>query len=79
MSTSASALTDVFSQQKTKRLHEKRQDVQQQMARGKQLQIEGGLSPTVQEDLWKLESMLENMQQSMDKREDQLQVSVLFM
>uniref|UniRef100_A0A670IV44 Calponin-homology (CH) domain-containing protein n=1 Tax=Podarcis muralis TaxID=64176 RepID=A0A670IV44_PODMU len=65
-----------YHQQKTKRLHEKRQDVQQQMARGKQLQIEGGLSPTVQEDLWKLESMLENMQQSMDKREDQLQLTV---
>lgn len=50
--------------------------MQQQITRGKQLQIEGGLSPTVQEDLWNLETTLENMQQSMDERGDQLQVSL---
>lgn len=48
----------------------------QQIARGKQLQTDGGLSQTVQDDLWNLESTLENMQQSMDKRGDQLQVSL---
>uniref|UniRef100_A0ACB8GC14 Uncharacterized protein n=1 Tax=Sphaerodactylus townsendi TaxID=933632 RepID=A0ACB8GC14_9SAUR len=61
---------------KTKSLQAKKQDVQQQIARSKQLQIEGDLSPNVQEDLLKLESTLQNMQQSMDKRGDQLQITV---
>lgn len=55
----------------------KRQDVQQQIARGKQLQMESGLSPAAQEDLWELENTLENVQQAMAQRGDQLQVSVL--
>ncbi|KAM6463517.1 nesprin-1-like [Liasis olivaceus] len=63
-------------QQKSKRLHAKRQDVQQQIAHSKELQIEGGLSPAVQEDLWKLESTLESMQQSMEQRGDQLQLTI---
>ncbi|XP_053877943.1 nesprin-1-like [Malaclemys terrapin pileata] len=63
-------------QQRTKRLCAKRQDVQQQIARAKQLQIEGGLPSTVQEDLQKLEGTLENMQQNMEKREEKLQVTV---
>uniref|UniRef100_A0A8D2LVZ1 Spectrin repeat containing nuclear envelope protein 1 n=1 Tax=Varanus komodoensis TaxID=61221 RepID=A0A8D2LVZ1_VARKO len=65
-----------YHQQKAKRLHAKRQDVQRQIAQGKQLQIEGGLTASVQEDLLKLESTLENMQQSMDERGDQLQITV---
>ncbi|KAG6937090.1 spectrin repeat containing nuclear envelope protein 1, partial [Chelydra serpentina] len=63
-------------QQRTKRLCAKRQDVQQQIARAKQLQIEGGLPTTVHEDLQKLEGTLENMQQNMEKREEKLQVTV---
>ncbi|XP_013912844.1 PREDICTED: nesprin-1-like [Thamnophis sirtalis] len=63
----------LYHQQKSKRLHAKRQDVQQQITHSKELQIEGGLSPAVQEDLWKLESTLESMQQSMEQRGDQLQ------
>ncbi|KAM7172376.1 nesprin-1 isoform 3-T4 [Macrochelys suwanniensis] len=63
-------------QQRTKRLCAKRQDVQQQIARAKQLQIEGGLPSTVHEDLQKLEGTLENMQQNMEKREEKLQVTV---
>lgn len=51
--------------------------MQQQIARAKQLQIEGGLPSTVQEDLQKLEGTLENMQQTMEKREEKLQVNVL--
>ncbi|KAH0622390.1 hypothetical protein JD844_024656, partial [Phrynosoma platyrhinos] len=65
-----------YHQQKTKRLHVKRQDVQQQIARGKQLQMESGLSPTGQEDLWKLEGTLENVQQAMDKEENQLKITI---
>uniref|UniRef100_A0A8C5RH19 Spectrin repeat containing nuclear envelope protein 1 n=1 Tax=Laticauda laticaudata TaxID=8630 RepID=A0A8C5RH19_LATLA len=66
----------LYHQQKSKRLHAKRQDVQQQIAHSKELQIEGGLSPAVQEDLWKLESTLESMQQSMEERGDQLQLTI---
>ncbi|KAL7987672.1 hypothetical protein Chor_006591, partial [Crotalus horridus] len=66
----------LYHQQKSKRLHAKRQDVQQQIAHSKELQIEGGLSPAVQEDLWKLESTLESMQQSMEQRGDQLQLTI---
>lgn len=51
--------------------------MQQQISQAKQLQIEGGLPSTMQEDLQKLEGTLENMQQTMEKREEQLQVSPL--
>uniref|UniRef100_A0A8B9BQV6 Spectrin repeat containing nuclear envelope protein 1 n=1 Tax=Anser brachyrhynchus TaxID=132585 RepID=A0A8B9BQV6_9AVES len=63
-------------QQRTRRLRAKRQDVQQQIFQAKQLQIEGGLPSTMQEDLLKLEGTLENMQQTMEKREEQLQVTI---
>ncbi|KAM6126873.1 nesprin-1-like [Pterocles gutturalis] len=63
-------------QQRTRRLHAKRQDVQEQISQAKQLQIEGGLPSTMQEDLQKLEGTLENMQQTMEKREEQLQVTI---
>ncbi|KFQ93584.1 Nesprin-1, partial [Nipponia nippon] len=63
-------------QQRTRRLRAKRQDVQQQISQAKQLQIEGGLPSTMQEDLQKLEGTLENMQQTMEKREEQLQVTI---
>ncbi|XP_078239370.1 nesprin-1 isoform X9 [Pogona vitticeps] len=65
-----------YHQKTAKQLHAKRQDVQQQIARGKQLQTESGLSPAVQEDLWELENALENVQQAMDQRGDQLQITV---
>ena len=51
--------------------------MQQQISQAKQLQIEGGLPSTMQEDLQKLEGTLENMQQTMEKREEQLQVGPL--
>ena len=51
--------------------------MQQQISQAKQLQIEGGLPSTVQEDLQKLEETLENMQQTMERREEQLQVGPL--
>lgn len=51
--------------------------MQQQISQAKQLQIEGGLPSTVQEDLQKLEGTLENVQQTMEKREEQLQVGPL--
>lgn len=51
--------------------------MQQQISQARQLQIEGGLPNTMQEDLQKLEGTLENMQQTMEKREEQLQVSHL--
>uniref|UniRef100_A0A8C4V5X1 Spectrin repeat containing nuclear envelope protein 1 n=1 Tax=Falco tinnunculus TaxID=100819 RepID=A0A8C4V5X1_FALTI len=63
-------------QQRTRRLHAKRQDVQQQISQAKRLQIEGGLPSSVQEDLQNLEGTLENMQQTMEKREEQLQVTI---
>uniref|UniRef100_A0A7M4FLZ9 Calponin-homology (CH) domain-containing protein n=1 Tax=Crocodylus porosus TaxID=8502 RepID=A0A7M4FLZ9_CROPO len=63
-------------QQRTKRLRAKRQDVRDQISHAKQLQLEGGLPNTVQEDLQKLEGTLENMQQTMEKREEELQVTV---
>uniref|UniRef100_A0A8C3KS51 Calponin-homology (CH) domain-containing protein n=1 Tax=Calidris pygmaea TaxID=425635 RepID=A0A8C3KS51_9CHAR len=63
-------------QQRTRRLRAKRQDVQQQISQAKQLQTEGGLPSTMQEDLQKLEGTLENMQQTMEKREEQLQVTI---
>ncbi|XP_010119459.1 PREDICTED: nesprin-1-like, partial [Chlamydotis macqueenii] len=63
-------------QQRTRRLRAKRQDVQQQISQAKQLQFEGGLPSTMQEDLQKLEGTLENMQQTMEKREEQLQVTI---
>ncbi|XP_059684163.1 nesprin-1-like [Gavia stellata] len=63
-------------QQRIRRLRAKRQDVQQQISHAKQLQIEGGLPSTMQEDLQKLEGTLENMQQTMEKREEQLQVTI---
>ncbi|XP_025939722.1 nesprin-1-like [Apteryx rowi] len=63
-------------QQRAKRIRAKREDVQQQISQAKQLQIEGGLPSTMQEDLQKLEGTLENMQQTMEKREEQLQVTI---
>ncbi|XP_010018863.1 PREDICTED: nesprin-1-like, partial [Nestor notabilis] len=63
-------------QQRTRRLRAKRQDVQQQISQAKQLQIDGGLPSTMQEDLQKLEGTLENIQQTMEKREEQLQVTI---
>ena len=51
--------------------------MQQQISQAKQLQVEGGLPSTMQEDLLKLEGTLENMQQTMEKREEQLQVCPL--
>ncbi|XP_010140551.1 PREDICTED: nesprin-1-like, partial [Buceros rhinoceros silvestris] len=63
-------------QQRTRRLRAKRQDVQQQISQAKQLQIEGGLPNAVQEDLQKLEGTLENMQQTMEFREEQLKVTI---
>uniref|UniRef100_A0A8C3DU56 Spectrin repeat containing nuclear envelope protein 1 n=1 Tax=Corvus moneduloides TaxID=1196302 RepID=A0A8C3DU56_CORMO len=63
-------------QQRTRRLRAKRQDVQKQISQAKRLQIEGGLPSTVREDLQKLEGTLENMQQTMEKREEQLQVTI---
>ncbi|KAM6272871.1 nesprin-1 isoform 2-T2 [Spheniscus humboldti] len=63
-------------QQRTRRLCAKRHDVQQQISQAKQLQIEGGLPSTVQEDLQKLEGTLENVQQTTEKREEQLQVTI---
>lgn len=51
--------------------------MQQQISQAKQLQIEGGLPNTVQEDLQKLEGTLENMQQTMEFREEQLKVGPL--
>lgn len=51
--------------------------MQQQISQAKQLQTEGGLPSTMQEDLQKLEGTLENMQQTMEKREEQLQVGPL--
>ncbi|KAJ7342117.1 hypothetical protein JRQ81_009049, partial [Phrynocephalus forsythii] len=65
-----------YHQQRARQLHAKRQDIQQQMARGKQLQIESGVSPAVQVDLLELENTLENVQQAMDQRGDQLQITV---
>lgn len=53
--------------------------MQQQISQAKQLQIDGGLPSTMQEDLQKLEGTLENMQQTMEKREEQLQVGPLQM
>uniref|UniRef100_A0A663MJP0 Spectrin repeat containing nuclear envelope protein 1 n=1 Tax=Athene cunicularia TaxID=194338 RepID=A0A663MJP0_ATHCN len=63
-------------QQRTRRLRAKRQGVQQQISQAKQLQVEGGLPRIMQEDLLKLEGTLENMQQTMEKREEQLQVTI---
>ncbi|XP_027759675.1 nesprin-1 isoform X4 [Empidonax traillii] len=63
-------------QQRTRRLRAKRQDVQKQISQAKRLQVEGGLPSTVREDLQKLEGTLENMQQTMEKREEQLQVTI---
>ncbi|KAJ7409657.1 hypothetical protein WISP_113425 [Willisornis vidua] len=63
-------------QQRTRRLRAKRQDVQKQISQAKRLQIQGGLPSTVREDLQKLEGTLENMQQTMEKREEQLQVTI---
>lgn len=53
--------------------------MQKQISQAKRLQIEGGLPSTVREDLQKLEGTLENMQQTMEKREEQLQVSLLLL
>lgn len=52
--------------------------MREQISHAKQLQLEGGLPNTVQEDLQKLAGTLENMQQTMEKREEELQVSTLY-
>ncbi|XP_044531402.1 nesprin-1-like [Gracilinanus agilis] len=61
-------------QQKTKRIHAKKKDVEEQIARAKQ--GEGGLPSRVQEELKKLENTLENMEQNREKQERRLQVTI---
>ncbi|XP_043917738.1 nesprin-1-like [Protopterus annectens] len=61
-------------QQRLKRLQSRRHDFQQQVVRGKQLQAEGTLTASVQDDLRKLEAMLSNMEETMEKQDKHLQV-----
>ncbi|KAM9000867.1 nesprin-1 isoform 8-T9 [Sarcophilus harrisii] len=61
-------------QQKTKRMHAKKKDVQEQITRAKQ--GEGGLPNRVQEELKKLENTLDNMEQNREKQERRLQVTI---
>uniref|UniRef100_A0A8C7CRJ2 Spectrin repeat containing, nuclear envelope 1b n=1 Tax=Oncorhynchus kisutch TaxID=8019 RepID=A0A8C7CRJ2_ONCKI len=64
-------------QQQLKRLRMKRKDVQQQIARGHQLQAEEGLGETLQQDLQSLETTLSKMDHTMDSQEQELEVTSL--
>lgn len=55
----------------------KRKDVQQQIARGHQLQAEEGLGDTLQQDLQNLETTLSKMDHTMDSQEQELEVTSL--
>lgn len=66
----------VFStlQQQLKRLRLKRRDMQQQISRGQQLQVQEGLGDSLQDDLHKLDTTLNQMDQSMEAQEQSLEV-----
>uniref|UniRef100_H3A1G7 Calponin-homology (CH) domain-containing protein n=1 Tax=Latimeria chalumnae TaxID=7897 RepID=H3A1G7_LATCH len=64
-------------QQKLKRLKAKRQDMQKQVDHGKQLQAEEGLGGSFQEDIRKLESTLNNMEQTEERQEEQLKAMLM--
>lgn len=61
-------------QQQLKRLRLKRKEMQEQINRGKQLQVEEGLEESLQEDLEKLECTLSKMDQSIESQEQDLEV-----
>ncbi|RXM34120.1 Nesprin-1 [Acipenser ruthenus] len=63
-------------QQQLKRLRARSSDVQQQIARGQQLQAEEGLASSLQPDLQNLESALTKMEQSMETQEKSLQTTL---
>lgn len=48
--------------------------MQEQISRGKQLQVDEGLEESLQEDLEKLESTLSKMDQSIESQEHKLEV-----
>ncbi|XP_056332375.1 LOW QUALITY PROTEIN: nesprin-1 [Danio aesculapii] len=60
-------------QQQLKRLRLKRKDMQEQINRGKQLQIEEGLEESLQDDLQKLESTLKKMDENTEFQEKNLE------
>lgn len=72
MNESAHTFLDV--QQQLKRLRLKRKEMQEQISRGKQLQVEEGLEESLQEDLETLESTLSKMDQSIESQEHKLEV-----
>lgn len=61
-------------QQQLKRLRLKRKEMQEQINRGKLLQVEEGLEESLQEDLQKLETTLSKMDQSTESQEKNLEV-----
>uniref|UniRef100_A0A672NAB1 Nesprin-1-like n=1 Tax=Sinocyclocheilus grahami TaxID=75366 RepID=A0A672NAB1_SINGR len=61
-------------QQQLKRLRLKQKEMQEQINRGKQLQIEEGLEENLQEDLQKLDTTLSKMDQSTESQEKNLEV-----
>uniref|UniRef100_A0A673K6M2 Calponin-homology (CH) domain-containing protein n=1 Tax=Sinocyclocheilus rhinocerous TaxID=307959 RepID=A0A673K6M2_9TELE len=63
-------------QQQLKRLRLKRKEMQEQINRGKQLQVEEGLEESLQEDLQKLEATLSEMDQSTESQEKNLEVTL---
>uniref|UniRef100_A0A8C2JGH1 Calponin-homology (CH) domain-containing protein n=1 Tax=Cyprinus carpio TaxID=7962 RepID=A0A8C2JGH1_CYPCA len=64
-------------QQQLKRLRLKRKEMEEQINRGKQLQVEEGLEESLQEDLQKLEATLSKMDQSTESQEKNLEAIVL--
>ncbi|RXN33841.1 nesprin-1 isoform X3 [Labeo rohita] len=63
-------------QQQLKRLRLKRKEMQEQINRGKLLQVEEGLEESLQEDLQKLETTLSKMDQSTESQEKNLEVTL---
>ncbi|TRY83459.1 hypothetical protein DNTS_016204 [Danionella cerebrum] len=63
-------------QQQLKRLRLKRKEMQEQIKRGKQLQIEEGLEETLQDDLLKLETTLSKMDENTEAQENNLEVTL---
>lgn len=61
-------------QQQLKRLQLKRKDMQQQLSRGQQLQVQEGLGESLQADLHKLDTILNQIDQSMEAQKQCLEV-----